>query len=338
MAALLVLYKLWYKEISVKQKGEMNMRLEIVGAGALGLLLSGGLASAGHDVRIWTRTAEQADLINTQGIETQREGKQPETVLAGIEAVSWEAEHIRKAREGHSADWILLTVKQRHIAGGLLDALPLLQGEKTGIVCFQNGMGHFDLLKCRLKEDSLYAALTTEGARQYDKRSVIRSEPGETRLGPVFTGDSVELEKLAGKLQEAGFRASVSNHIDREIHRKLMINAAINPLTALWRIPNGELLASPHRRSMLDMLIAEGLAVYDACGIPYDTDLAEQIAGVCRTTSGNISSMLADVLRGEPTEVDYINGYLAAMARKSKVAAPAHEMVWKLLKGINESG
>lgn len=95
-----------------------------------------------------------------------------------------------------------------------------------------------------------------------------------------------------------------------------MINAVINPLTAIWRVPNGGLLASPERVQIMKELYTEAVQTYDACGINYEKHVWEAILEVCRATSGNISSMLADVLASRETEIRWINGSIVNMGQQ----------------------
>ncbi len=118
------------------------------------------------------------------------------------------------------------------------------------------------------------------------------------------------------------------------IYRKLLINAVINPLTAIWRIPNGELLASEGRLQLMRELFREATMVYDACGVTYDEDAWDNILEVCRITAGNISSMLADVLASRTTEIRWINGSLVEMAERTGTSVPLHRWICQLVEGI----
>ncbi|ANS75128.1 hypothetical protein AWM70_11380 [Paenibacillus yonginensis] len=308
------------------------MNIDIIGAGAIGLLLAGGLGAAGHNVYLWTRTEEQARQINGQGLVLESQGELRRVTGPGIRAAALSSGFSERAG---AAEWVLLAVKQRHLTSALLESLAPLKESRVPVLCLQNGMGHLDLLSRYLNQDQLYAAITTEGAKKLSANHVIRSMPGETRLGIPFEAERGRLEAFAVLLDQAGFSALMAKDIEREMFRKLLINAAINPLTAIWRIPNGELLASEERKAVLNKLIDEALEVLKRSGIPYDADIREQIMGICRATSGNISSMLADVQRGEETEVDFINGYLAQLASKAGMEAPTHELVWRLIRGLS---
>ncbi|MNP21666.1 putative 2-dehydropantoate 2-reductase [compost metagenome] len=147
--------------------------------------------------------------------------------------------------------------------------------------------------------------------------------------------NSTEAEdKLINELRKAGFISDLSKEIVNHIYRKLLINAVINPLTAIWRIPNGDLLATSKRVDMMKNLFTEGTAVYDACGVRWDHDLWDQIISVCENTAPNTSSMLKDVREGNLTEVQWINGSIVKLAQSRGLNANYHKMLVQLIEGI----
>lgn len=311
------------------------MRFDIIGAGALGLLFGGKLAVSGASVRFWTRTPEQAAWLKQEGIRlTEPDGTSIVVEGDGFEAYVMEE---RGANGGFGrADWLLMTTKQRHLDAKLMSSVGRLVGLETKVVCFQNGVGHLEFIARMLPGIPVYAAITTEGAKRTNESSVSRSGYGVTQIGMSggMSANDRYGESLVKMLEIAGFTALLSKDIEREIYRKLLINAAINPLTAIWRVANGQLLEKKERLHMLRRLCDEGIAIYDAYGIPCDKDMFDQIVAVCRATSTNISSMLKDVQQGASTEIDYINGKLVEMARAKGMAVPGHETVWRLVRAL----
>ncbi|MCK8487852.1 2-dehydropantoate 2-reductase [Paenibacillus sp. MBLB2552] len=311
------------------------MNFDIVGAGALGLLFGGKLASSGASVRFWTRTPEQAASLKKEGIRLD-EADGTSIIIEGSRFETYYMEESSEIGSLKPGDWLLITTKQRHLDAKLLTSIGQLVGAGTKVVCFQNGVGHLELIGGSLPGVSIYAAITTEGANRMNEYSVARAGHGMTQIGA--SGDSSDLardgESLVKMLETAGFNALLSKDIEREIYRKLLINASINPLTALWRVTNGQLLEKEERLRLLRQLYEEGAAIYRAYGIPCDEDMVEQITEVCRSTSTNISSMLKDVQQGTPTEIDYINGRLVEMASTKGILAPGHEMVWRLVRAL----
>ncbi|WP_055107455.1 ketopantoate reductase family protein [Paenibacillus ihumii] len=318
------------------------MKVEIVGAGALGLLFGGKLASSGEEVRFWTKSEEQARLLAEEGILLQEGENGAPAIISGLAAYPLQKAASRCIGQ-ENPDWVLVAAKQHHIDNALVSAIGPLLGEGTQILCFQNGIGHLELLAKAFPGTGVYAAITTEGAKRPSIRHVIRSGKGTTSIGlSAKEGEKADLysknaaEKLIVALETAGFSAHLSKDIDREIYRKLLINAAINPLTAIWRISNGELLEKAERRLLLKQLCEEALAVYAAEGIVFEGDAYDAVAEVCRLTSSNMSSMLKDVLQGTPTEIDYINGRLVEMAKQTGTPVPGHETVWRLIRGFHQ--
>ncbi|MCP1185747.1 ketopantoate reductase family protein [Paenibacillus sp. 1781tsa1] len=317
------------------------MIIDIVGAGALGLLYGGKLLLTGNQVRFWTRTTAQADLLSHDGVTLVERDKEIHILPDQIQAKPiCELPDTWKNTPG---EWLLLMVKQTGIDDFIHEISPL-QDHMLNIACFQNGMGHLEKLHAAMPNSLLCSAVTTEGAKR-SQRQVTRAGAGETRLGSrnihIEASISIEEERiftLSRLLEQAGFDCTVSNEIDKLIYRKLLINAVINPLTALWRIPNGELIITEERKRLMRQLYDEVLLVYSERGICLDQDMWDQLILVCRSTATNTSSMLADVLAGRGTEVGSINGHIVRMAQKSGLAAPTHELLLHLIEGMQTEG
>ncbi|WP_440111102.1 ketopantoate reductase family protein [Paenibacillus sp. QZ-Y1] len=318
------------------------MFIDVIGAGSLGLLYGGKLQAAGFQVRFWTRTAEQADQLNRDGLRiTERE----KTIRIPSGLV--QAKPIKELSEvwQHSpGEWLLLMVKQTGI-DHVIREIDILKDQAMNIACFQNGVGHLEKLEAAMPHSNIYSVITTEGAKR-EQGGVIRAGKGETWLGKstylinsnLAQMDQDQSNSLPGLLQQAGFDCTVSNEIDKLIYRKLLINAVINPLTALWRLPNGDLITNEKRITLMRQLYDEGMAVYQAKGIQLDSDIWEHILSVCRSTASNTSSMLSDVLHGQRTEVQSINGQIVSMACRCGLAAPMHEILVHLIEGMQPEG
>lgn len=172
---------------------------------------------------------------------------------------------------------------------------------------------------------------------------------------------------------QAKMKASVESNIETRAWMKLIANAAINPLTALHRVPNGHVLSNPHLQSIATELVGESVAVARAgqidlpslfgtveyslyCGhsvISKSPLVSSPLAGlkehkdcwemtrermvdyvnqVAKSTSSNRSSMLRDLERGRPTEIDFINGYIADQGRRCGVNALLNDNLRSMVK------
>lgn len=310
------------------------MRIDIIGGGSLGLLLAGRLIQSGNKVRIWCRGTEQCEQLTRSGLTISYDDDRSSLVIGGDEFVAapiWEFADTYLEDPG---DWILLTVKQNTLHNDLPVFLSRLKEEQTHIVCFQNGCGHMEMLRDLLPKSNLYVAVTTEAAKRKSLIEVIHAGVGGIWMGGWAKIYDSEAKSLIEAFSLAGFNALLSKEVDTMVYRKLLINAVINPLTAIWRIPNGELLASNQRMKLMKELYDEAITVYEACGVVYEAQAWDNILEVCRNTSGNTSSMLADVLASRATEIRWINGSLVEMAERCGVEVPLHRWICRLVEGM----
>lgn len=116
---------------------------------------------------------------------------------------------------------------------------------------------------------------------------------------------------------------------------KLIINAAINPLTALLQVPNGELLNHPWARKAMNALAREAAEVAQAeqVNLPF-TNPIEAVEEVARKTAQNLSSMFQDVRRGAPTEIDSICGAVTEYGEMHGISTPYNRSCWQLVRAM----
>lgn len=313
--------------------------IDIIGAGSLGLLFAGRLSASGTKVRLWTRTLEQARFIASEGITVfDKEGH----LIVHVSGDKLKVAPLADWQQLNSqapARWIMLMTKQGAVEEVLKQIRPVAQMDSdTGIICLQNGIGHIERIRQAWPKALVHPAVTTEGAKRQGITSIVHAGSGVTEIGCSEEGKETEnndfKQCVLNRLLAAGFDVCLSKEIENGMYRKLLINAVINPLTAVWRVRNGELLSDPIRIHMMRKLYDEGIQVYEAHGIHWENTWWEQIMNVCRATAENHSSMLADVLAQSMTEVASINGQLVQMADRAGVTAPTHEVLWQLIEGM----
>lgn len=315
------------------------MRIEVVGGGAIGLLFAARLAGAGADVTVWTRTLRQSELIQERGISLiSQEG---ETVLHAYS--DWLHPDRMSARGSEGVTSIMLAVKQNAINDELIGSLrALTQSNRTGstsLICLQNGIGHLDKLAEGLQGVRLYAAVTTEGAKREDERTVRHTGAGTLWINdrPHTAGISGEnsdkpQKMLLDSLQKAGFEVSLSNEMEDRIFQKLLINAVINPLTAIFDVLNGELPNNKRRCELMEALHRETYGILTSAGMKPDADSWNKVLEVCMRTAANVSSMLADVRAGRPTEIEAINGAVSRLAAKHGMKSPLNDAMTAIIQ------
>ena len=121
--------------------------------------------------------------------------------------------------------------------------------------------------------------------------------------------------------------------------RKVIFNAATNPLGALTGLTHGAVCEQPALRRLASQLVDEGKAVAAAQGIELDADPEDLIDYAARpdVAYGHKASMLQDVEARRQTEVDFLNGGIVDFGRRYGVATPGHETIWALVKGVEAS-
>jgi len=194
-------------------------------------------------------------------------------------------------------------------------------------VTLQNGLGPRETLAARLGPGRVGVGVATIGARLL--------APGEVRVagGRILLGESERtlsaIRGLAERMRAGGLDVATTPEPRAAIWAKLAANCAINPLTALHGITNGALLEDPEKSALLVAAAREVGAVAEAAGVKIEGDAGAFAQRVARETATNRSSMLQDLERGAPTEIDALCGAVAALGRRLGVEAPVNERLWR---------
>lgn len=290
----------------------------IVGTGALATLFAARLSQSGHSVTMLGSWNAALDALQRRGARL---------VDARGDEHRFAVQVISDTRHCHAFQHALVLVKAwqtERVAKQLRECLDA----KGVAVTLQNGLGNRETLARSLGPDRVALGVTTTGATLLG--------PGLAREGGAGT-ISIEAQPALGPikeaLQSAGFHVDIVEDAQSLIWGKLVVNAAINPLTALLRVPNGKLLDIPAARRVLRTLAQETAQVAEAEKVRLSfSNPAAAAEDVARRTAANHSSMLQDVLRGAPTEIDAICGAVVQTAQKHHVNAPANWACWKLIK------
>lgn len=194
----------------------------------------------------------------------------------------------------------------------------------------QNGYGNLEKLQGVLGTERAALGITTSGATLMG--------PGRVRpggKGPIHIVPRPKLQMLVERLREAGFEVEESKDLDSLVWGKLVINAGINPITALLQIPNGKLVEHPDAFALMKAAAEETAAVAKALGVrlPYDDPVA-RVEDVARKTAPNRSSMYQDVLRGAPTEIEAISGAIVEQGERVGVPTPINEVMLHLIRAL----
>lgn len=303
----------------------------VAGAGALGSVVGGLLAERGWPVTLLGRV-EHLDAVRRRGLHI--EGLFGEHHVRGLACVS------EAAALGGEFRTVFLTVKSWDTDAMARVVAPLLAPDGH-VVSMQNGLGNLERI-----------AAVVDDARVLGARVIFGAEvvaPGRVRVtveaAPVLIGSpdpsdgarAAAAAHWASELAAAGIPSGATAALVAELWVKVFYNAALNPVGALLGVPYGALPADPDARAIMDDAIGEAFAVARAARVPVAWPDAEAYRAVfyerlVPATASHRSSMLQDLERGRPTEIDAINGYVAARGDALGVPTPVNATLTRMIR------
>ena len=300
------------------------MKILIGGTGALASLFAARLTQAGYDVTMLGTWQEGLVALRKNGVRL---------VDANGNEGQFKVHATNDPRECMGARYAIVLVKAWQTERAAYQLKQCLADDGLALT-LQNGLGNYETLIQSLGLDRVALGSTTTGATLLG--------PGLVRAGGegiISIGRNQAIGQIEAALQSAKFNVQVVEDPQAVIWGKLVINAAINPLTALLKVTNGELLERPSARALMGALANEATHVAHAENItlPFDDPVAA-VEMVARKTAANQSSMLQDVLRGAPTEIDAICGAIVKVAEKHQLEVPMNWMCWQLVKALIKQG
>jgi 2-dehydropantoate 2-reductase len=280
------------------------------------------------DVEVWAYDLAQAhvDAINRDGLRLTGAGE----VVARPRATT-------NAAEVPACDFGIVATKAMHSEAAISATAHAFTNGCVATV--QNGIGNEEVLARhveRVIRGTTFPAgkITAPGVVQWDVK-------GDTTFGPYEDKPTPfeEVQRLADACTRGGMPTTAVLDARGPQWRKVIFNAATNPLGALTGLTHGRVCERPGLRRLASTLVTEGKAVATAQGIVLDSDPEELIDYAARpeVAYGHKASMLQDVEARRQTEVDYLNGGIAEFGHKLGVPTPAHESIWALVKGVEAS-
>lgn len=294
-------------------KTTVENELIILGTGALATLFAANLSAADNKITLlgnWNAIPGSSTIKNVQ--------------VEGYPSLKINISHDPNVLP--LTNYALILIKSRQTENSVQKLSTCLA--RSGVaITLQNGIGSERYLKNLLGEDRVVSGVTTQGA------TLIR--PGVVRsfgVGRIWLEAHPKIDKIARMLGSGGFNIIIVKSIDAYKWGKLVINSAINPLTAIFRKRNGFLISDQAAFELLKRILAESVSVASAINItlPY-SDPIEAATEVIRETKDNISSTLQDIYRNVPTEIDQINGEIIRSGEKTGVRVPMNKLVSELV-------
>lgn len=292
------------------------MNIVVLGPGAVGSLWAYSLHQAGHSVSVYSR--RQSPFIPLQ--------------VDQHPIISVQNNHLDSLR---NADLLLVTVKAPQVAQALTSIKQEIDADCI-VVLMHNGMGTAEKISQLLPNNPLLLATTTHGALRNSSEQVLHTGLGSTQIGG-YNQTGMQCQFVTEVFHHALAHVEWNNQILDALWNKLAINCAINPLTAIHQIYNGQ-LAEPHYAEAIHAIIGEVSQVMNAEGVEVtEQQLEARIYHVIEATAKNHSSMQQDIFHQRQSEIDFITGYLLQKAQQHGISTPTNSALFKHIKQIEQS-
>jgi 2-dehydropantoate 2-reductase len=303
------------------------VRVCVIGCGAVGSLFAANLANL-DDVEVWAYDLDEEHIraINLNGLQ-----------LRGVGEVSARPTATGDAAELPPCDFGIIATKAMHTEAAI--AATSHAFADGAVASVQNGVGNEEVIAAhvaRVIRGTTFPAgkVLAPGVVQWDVK-------GDTTLGPFEPqpASADQIETLADACTRAGMSTQAVPDARPAQWRKVIFNAASNPIGALTGLTHGRMCDDPGLRALVSALVAEGKAVASAQGIVLDADPDELIDHAARrdVAYDHKASMLQDVEARRRTEIDYLNGGISRFGHELGVPTPLNDAVTALIKGVESA-
>jgi 2-dehydropantoate 2-reductase len=303
------------------------VRICVVGCGAVGSLFAANLAQL-HDVDVWAYDLfrEHVDAINSDGLRLSGAGD----ALGRLTATSDPAEL-------PACDFGIVATKAMHTEAAIEATAAAFPYGSVATV--QNGLGNEEAIAKHAER--VIRGTTFPAGKLLEPGHVQWDVKGDTTLGPFEPRPAPfdEIARLADACTRAGMPTTAVRDARGPQWRKVIFNAATNPVGALTRLTHGRVCEDAELRRLVSGLVDEGKSVAAAQGIELDADPEDLIdhAAKPEVAYNHKASMLQDVEARRPTEIDYLNGGIVRFGAEHAVPTPLNRAIWSLVKGLEQS-
>ena len=306
------------------------MKFAIVGGGgAMGGVWASRLSAAGHQVGILDVSPEALEVINRDGLIIEQ--KDGETTTTRLMATADPADL-------GVADTVVFFTKAHHTPAAAELARPLVD-DRTTVVSLQNGWGNSDVLASFFAPQQIVMGVTYHSATVRAPGRVAHTAANRTFVGPYADGAPLDrANAVAGAMSAASIETTVTPAITTEVWKKLILNCATLPTSALTRLMSGELGKPGPLLDLLDDLTTEAVTVAQARGLDIGREeRIETIHALLARAGAGKASMLQDVEAQRKTEREVINDAVIRQGNRLGVAVPINRAMVALIGGLERS-
>jgi len=304
------------------------MKFLILGAGALGTAFGGMLATAGHDVTLIGREKHMKP-IREHGLRIS--GIWGSHVIKNVRAMSE-----LNANCEPDTDVVLLATKSFDTENAMQELQPLI-ADNSVVISLQNGIGNEEIISRYVGEEHTMGGMVITGFVTLHPGEVeVTVSAATTKIGELNNKITPRLRKIVAIFNEAGIPSDAVDNIRMHVWAKALYSAALNPLSAIFRVEYGK-LSNPHSFAIIEALIHEAFKVAEAEKVELFWERAEEYLDYLRReqipqTEKHRSSMLNDIERGKKTEIDFLNGVFVDLGKRHNIPTIVNETIVREIK------
>jgi 2-dehydropantoate 2-reductase len=328
------------------------VRIGFIGAGAIGSLFGGYLALAiqnDYSTKIiFFARPDHVKAVNRKGLVIQKNSNI--LTIKNIKAF----DNYNSYKSSTSLDnrddfeYLFITTKTYNTKQAINAYKNLIDSSKW-IILLQNGIGNEELVKNYVTREKLIRIVTSHGAILKQPGYILHTGTGFTKMGFAFPGvhyndrikhkvDILPLNRLKHLLDKGNIESEVVDDIIRYTWEKAFVNLGINAIGALTRLKNGDILKYESLRSLMMIVVKEALNVAKAHGLQFQEEkYIDLMFSVAKQTANNENSMLQDVSKRKPTEIDFLNGKVVDLASSYGIEVPFNKILTYIIKGLEQS-
>ena len=299
------------------------MRIVVIGAGGTGGYFGGLLARAGEDVSFLAR-GKQLEALRTHGLTVKSR-------LAGTFSLPVHA--TSDPQEIGPVDLVLFCVKT-YDTGAASEGLHLFMGPQTVVLPIQNGIDAAEQLSGEVGMQHLVGGVAYVTS-QIESPGVVAQTAGagSIELGELAGGQSERTERLQQVLRHAGISVQLPPDIRVSLWEKFLFICAFSGVTALTRLPLGQVMAYQETSDLLKAVMKEGETVSRASGIALPEDIVERHYATLKALEPSaMGSMAFDLLAGRRLEIEALNGTMVRLGKEHNLSLPFNYAIYAALK------
>lgn len=324
-----------------KRKKGKNMKIAIIGAGAIGGYVGVKLALSGEDVTFIVRGAN-LEAIRKDGMKLLMED--------GTEHVAKNVKATNDYDEAGPQDVVILALKA-HQVDAVANDVPKLFGPDTVVVTMQNGIPFWyfhkhggphegqrvqsvdptGLVSAKIPADRILGCVVYPASALIAPGVVKHIEGDRFPIGELDGTVTERAQKVSEAFIKAGFKSPILENIRAEIWLKLWGNLSFNPISSLSHSTLVDICQYPLSRELAGNMMIEAQRIANKLGIEFRVPLEKRIRGA-EKVGKHKTSMLQDVEAGRAPEIDALVGSVVELGRITNTATPHINSVYALVK------